>query len=108
LALVVDAFALVLLMLAFLFLAGAFGLVEGGNTFENIRRATFVALGLAPIIFLVGLLNARLRQASVGDLLIELSANPAPDDRCGGGSLPRGAESRDVHRTGRRELSAHH
>jgi signal transduction histidine kinase len=80
LALVIDSFALVLLMLAFLFLAGAFGLVEGGSTFETIRRATFVALGLAPLVFLVGLLRARLRQASVGDLLVELRAAPAPGD----------------------------
>jgi signal transduction histidine kinase len=80
LALVVDSFALVLLMLAFLFLAGAFGLVEGGDTFENIRRATFVALGLAPLVFLVGLLHARLRQASVGDLLVELRSASSPAD----------------------------
>ncbi len=78
LALVVDSFALVLVMLAFLFFAGAFGLVEGGNTFENIRRATFVALGLAPLVFLFALLYARLRQASVGDLLLELRSDPAP------------------------------
>ncbi len=63
-------------MLAFLFFAGAFGLVEGGNTFENIRRATFVALGLAPLVFLVGLLHARLRQASVGDLLRRAAGPP--------------------------------
>ena len=80
LSLVIDSFSLVLLMLAFLFLAGAFGLVEGGDTFEMIRRATFVALGLAPIVFLVGVLHARLRQASVGDLLLELSTNPAPSN----------------------------
>jgi signal transduction histidine kinase len=80
LALVIDSFSLVLVMLAFLFLAGAFGLVEGGNTFENIRRATFVALGLAPLVFLVGVLFARLRQASVGDLLLELSTNPSPSN----------------------------
>jgi signal transduction histidine kinase len=80
LALVIDSFSLVLLMLAFLFLAGAFGFVEGGDTFEAIRRATFVALGLAPLVFLVGVLNARLRQASVGDLLLELHRNPAPDE----------------------------
>jgi signal transduction histidine kinase len=80
LALVIDSFSLVLVMLAFLFLAGAFGFVEGGDTFEAIRRATFVALGLAPIVFLVGVLHARLRQASIGDLLLELSANPAPNN----------------------------
>jgi signal transduction histidine kinase len=80
LALVIDSFSLVLVMLAFLFLAGAFGFVEGGDTFETIRRATFVALGLAPLVFLVGVLNARLRQASVGDLLLELRAYPAPGE----------------------------
>ena len=65
LALVIDSFSLVLVMLAFLFLAGAFGLVEGGDTFENIRRATFVALGLAPLVFLVGVL-LRAPAAGVG------------------------------------------
>jgi signal transduction histidine kinase len=80
LALVIDSFSLVLVMLAFLLFAGAFGLNEGQEEFEAIRRATFVALGLAPLVFLVGILYARLRQASVGDLLVELSANPAPEN----------------------------
>jgi signal transduction histidine kinase len=67
-------------MLAFLLYAGAFGLNEGQDESEAIRRATFVALGLAPLVFLVGVLYARLRQASVGDLLVELRTNPAPAD----------------------------
>ena len=55
LALLVDSFALGLLMIAFLFLSAAFGLVEGDPAFETIRRATFFVIGLAPIAFLVGL-----------------------------------------------------
>ena len=54
LALLVDSFALGLLMIAFLFLSAAFGLVEGDPAFETIRRATFFVIGLAPIAFLFG------------------------------------------------------
>jgi signal transduction histidine kinase len=78
LALLVDSFALGLVMIAFLFLSAAFGLVEGDPAFETIRRATFFVIGLAPIAFLVGLLHARLLRSGVGDLVLELRANPAP------------------------------
>ncbi len=65
-------------MIAFLFLSAAFGLVEGDPAFETIRRATFFVIGLAPIAFLVGLLYARLLRSGVGDLVLELRADPAP------------------------------
>jgi signal transduction histidine kinase len=73
-ALLVDAFALGLLMIAALLLAGA--LDHPG--FETIRRAAFVVVGLAPAAFLIGLLDARLARSAVGDLLVELRADPPP------------------------------
>ena len=74
LALLVDAFALGLVMIAFLFIS----LVFGGPAVPQIRWATFVTLGLAPLAFLVGLLHARLARSSVGELFVELRSDPAP------------------------------
>jgi signal transduction histidine kinase len=61
-------------MIAALLLAGAFSL----PAFETIRRATFAVLGIAPVAFLIGLLDARLARSSVGDLVVELDSDPAP------------------------------
>ncbi|HEX5622648.1 MAG TPA: histidine kinase [Solirubrobacteraceae bacterium] len=72
LTVLVDSFALGLLMIAILFGSAALGLVNGQAAFEWLRRATFFAVGLAPIAFVVGLLQARLARAAVGDLLVEL------------------------------------
>jgi signal transduction histidine kinase len=80
LAVLVDAFALALVMIAFLFLSSVFGLVSGETPFETIRRVTFFVLGLAPLVFLVGLLHARLARSAVGDLIVELQADPTPSD----------------------------
>jgi signal transduction histidine kinase len=80
LAVLVDSFALALVMLAFLFLTAAFGLVSGQLAFETIRRLTLFTIGLAPLAFLVGLLHGRLARAAVGDLLIGLRSSPAPAD----------------------------
>jgi len=77
-ALLVDSFGLALVMIAFLYGSAALGLVGGQLAFEVLRRATLFAIGLAPLAFLVGLLDARLGRATVGDLLVELRANPAP------------------------------
>ena len=74
--LLTDAFALALVMIAFLFLSAAFG----GPAVAQIRWATFVALGLAPIVFLIGLLQSRLARAAAGDLLVELRDDPTPAD----------------------------
>ena len=79
-ALLVDSFALALVMLAFLFLSAAFGLVTGQLAFETIRRVTLFTIGLAPLAFLVGLLHARLARAAVGELLIGLRSSPVPAD----------------------------
>jgi signal transduction histidine kinase len=75
-SLLVDAFALGLVMIAALFLTGAFG----GPGFETLRRATFFVIGLAPAAFLVGLLSARLARSALADLLLEMRADPAPAD----------------------------
>jgi signal transduction histidine kinase len=72
----VDSFALALLLLAFLYTSAALGLLEGQAYFETIRRLTLFAIGLAPIVFLIGLLDARLARSAVGDLFVELRANP--------------------------------
>jgi len=78
LALLVDSFALALLMIAFLFLSAVFGLGSGQISFETIRRATFFTVGLAPFVFLVGLLDARLARSAVGDLVVGLRTDPGP------------------------------
>ncbi len=74
--LLIDAFALGLVMLAFLYIS----LVAGGPAVRETRWAAFVTLGLAPLAFLVGLLHARLARSAVGDLVVELRSNPAPAD----------------------------
>ena len=74
LALLYDAFGLALVMIALLF--GS--LVFSGPAVAEIRWATFVALGLAPAAFLVGLLHSRLARSAVGNLVVELRGDPAP------------------------------
>ncbi len=74
LALLVDAFALGLVMIAVLFMSHFFE----GPAIEPIRWATFSVVGLAPIAFLIGLLHDRLARSSVGELLLELRTDPAP------------------------------
>jgi signal transduction histidine kinase len=71
-ALLVESFALGLVMLALLLLAGLFG----WSSFETIRRITFAILGLAPLAFLVGVLSSRLARSTVADLLVELRGSP--------------------------------
>ncbi|HEX2288365.1 MAG TPA: histidine kinase [Gaiellaceae bacterium] len=74
--LIVDAFALGLVMIALLFISASFD----GPAVQEIRWATFATLGLAPVVFLAALLNARLARSAVGDLVLELRAEPAPPD----------------------------
>ena len=79
--LLVDFFALALVMIAVLSLTSAFEApIFEGSAFEWIRRATFVVVGMAPLAFLIGVLNARLARSAVGDLLVELRADPGPVD----------------------------
>jgi signal transduction histidine kinase len=70
----VDSFALALLMTAILMLAGLFGWCIA----DPVRIGTFLAVGAASIVFLVGLLQARLDRASVADVLLQIGANPGP------------------------------
>jgi signal transduction histidine kinase len=73
-AVIVNSFALGLVMIAALLLAGAFE----WPWFETTRRLTFAVIGVAPVAFLIGLLNARLARSSVADLLVQLQEDPAP------------------------------
>jgi signal transduction histidine kinase len=73
----VDSFALALLMIAVLLMAGFFG---WSGIQEPIRLATFGIVGLAPIVFLAALLQARLGRASVAELLVDLGVNPGPTE----------------------------
>ena len=61
-------------MIAALFLSH----VLNGPALQQLRWATFAALGLAPIAFLIGLLHDRLARSSVGDLLLQLRTDQAP------------------------------
>jgi signal transduction histidine kinase len=74
--LLVDAFGLALVMIAFLFLSLAYG----GPWIAQIRWATFVAVALAPVVFLFGLLYARLARSALADLMVELKQELAPAD----------------------------
>ena len=76
LAVLVDAFALALIMIAYLFLSVAYG----GPWVAQIRWAAFITLAFAPVVFLSGLLQARLARSALGDLVVELRAELAPSD----------------------------
>jgi signal transduction histidine kinase len=75
-ALLVDSFALGLVMMSVLLISGD----RQWDSFETIRRITFVTIGLAPLAFLIGLLTSRLARSDVGDLLVQLRSDPAPDE----------------------------
>jgi signal transduction histidine kinase len=75
-ALLVDSFGLGLVAVAVLMLAGAFGWAG----FETIRLVTFGVLGLAPVAFLAGLLNAHLSRPAMANLLVQLRSDPEPSD----------------------------
>jgi signal transduction histidine kinase len=79
LAVLIDSFALALLMIACLFLSQVLGLTGGQIPLETIRRATFFAVGLAPLAFLAGLLDARLARSAVGELIVGLQSDPEPE-----------------------------
>ena len=73
----INCFSLSLVMLAALLVAGAFEL----PSFEVLRLVTFAAAGLAPLAFLAGLLDARIARGGVGELMVQLRTDPAPDLR---------------------------
>ncbi len=71
----VDSFALGLVMIVGLYLSIVIvGYPEEVTAIEAVRRATFVVIGLAPIVFLLGLLRSRL---SVGPAIVSLGAEAA-------------------------------
>jgi hypothetical protein len=72
LALMIGVFAPALVMIALLLLAGVFAELF----FPRIQQIRLAVLGLAPAAFLAGLLQARLARVSVGDLVVELRAEP--------------------------------
>jgi signal transduction histidine kinase len=76
LAVVIDSFALALVMIAVLFLIATFD----WPGFREVQRVTLFVVGLSPLVFLVGLLDARLARSAVGDLIVELHSDPAPQD----------------------------
>jgi signal transduction histidine kinase len=76
LALLTDAFALGLVMIAFFLISVAFG----GPVVAQIRWATFLTLSVAPVAFLIGLLHDRLARSALGELFVELRADLAPAD----------------------------
>jgi len=75
-ALLVDIFALGLVMVAALYVAAV--LEISPHAFAMLQHVTYFVVGLAPIAFLLGLLHARLARSAVGELLVELRADPAP------------------------------
>jgi signal transduction histidine kinase len=76
LAILIDSFALGLVMIALLFIVGAFQILA--PAFLAIQRTTLVVLGTSPVAFLIGLLQSRLARSAVGDLFVELRAEPPP------------------------------
>lgn len=71
-ALLVDAFALGLVMTAVLLTFATLG----GPWVHQIRWVTFITIGLAPLAFVLGLLHARLGRSAVGGLLVDLRGEP--------------------------------
>jgi signal transduction histidine kinase len=75
LGLLVDSFALGLLMIAALFLCIVFvGGPDEVPAIEAVRRTTFFVVGLAPIVFVIGLLQSRL---AVGPAIVSLGTGAA-------------------------------
>jgi len=77
-ALLIDSFAVGLLLVAVLFAIADFEVLNAA--FRPIQRAMLVVIGLSPVVFLIGLLDVRLARSAVGDLVLELRADPAPAD----------------------------
>jgi signal transduction histidine kinase len=74
----VNIFSLAFVMGAVLLLTHALEIPL--DAFLTIQRTMFVVVGLAPFVFLLAILDARLARSAVGDLLVELRSEPAPTD----------------------------
>jgi signal transduction histidine kinase len=70
--LLLDAFALGLVMIAVLLTWG----MLAAPGFVIVQRVTLVVLGLAPLAFLIGLLDTYLGRAAAGNLFVRLRDNP--------------------------------
>jgi signal transduction histidine kinase len=80
LSLLVDSFTIGLVMIAVLLVAGTVGSPAAPalqQLFPVIQRISLALLGVAPIAFLAGLLQARLARTAVGELVVELRQEPA-------------------------------
>jgi signal transduction histidine kinase len=75
-AFVIDSFSVALVMIAALFLMATFD----WPGFREVQRVTLLVVGLSPLAFLLGLLDARLARSAVGDLMVKLRSEPAPPD----------------------------
>jgi signal transduction histidine kinase len=76
--LLVDSFAFGLVMIAALFVSIVFvGTPDQVPTIETLRRATFFVVGLAPLVFVFGLLHSRL---GVGPAIVSLGVQAARGD----------------------------
>jgi signal transduction histidine kinase len=73
-AFLVDSFVIALLMICAMFVVA----VLHEPAFQQIQRATFVVIGISPIVFMLALLSARLARSAVGDLVLELRDDLAP------------------------------
>jgi signal transduction histidine kinase len=76
--LLIDSFAAGLLLVAVTFAIADFEVFSAA--FRPIQRVMLAVIGLSPIVFLIGLLDVRLARSAVGDLVLELQADPAPAD----------------------------
>ncbi len=74
----VNSYSLALVLAAVLLVAQAFTLVP--DALLTIQRTLFFVAGLAPFVFLLAMLDARLARSAVGDLLVELRSVPPPTD----------------------------
>jgi signal transduction histidine kinase len=73
LTLLIDSFAVGLVMIAVLLVVGAFG----GPAFPIVQRLSLFLLGVAPVAYLAGLLQARLARTAVAELIVTLRGDPA-------------------------------
>ena len=71
--LLIDAFAIGLVMIAVLLTVGVFE----GPSFPTVQQISLALLGLAPVAFVAGLIHAQLARTAIGDLVVELRADPA-------------------------------
>lgn len=67
-------FVLGLVMLAALYVFAA----AHWPGFVRVQRSALAVIGFGPVVFLIGLLDARLARGAVGDLVIALRASPEP------------------------------